>query len=346
MSTKCYSILLNCITTTSLAALLVACGGGGGGDGDGGISTGSLSVGVTDSPVTEDVDVCIHFTSITLHHSDGDRVQIPYDPSTYTDATDCVNNWPADNPLSEENAVNLSALQGELSVKLMESAEVKAGRYNWIRLDVDESLSYVMDSGGQQALSCPSCSGEQSGLKLNRGITVPAGGEADFMIDVNLAKALNKKPSGDYKMRPVLRLIDLAETGHIVGTVADSLVPELISETDTGCSVYVYAGHGVTPDDYHDTDNILTSTKVIYDLDSLSYKYSAAYLPTDTSTDPTPYTVALTCDDDDPEVDQDNDSSTPAKDDVIFTDGVVDGTGQNANVSTKKTEVVNFPPGT
>jgi hypothetical protein len=44
---------------------------------------------VTDSPVLEDVDVCIHFTGITLHHSDGDQIQIPYDPGTYTDATEC-----------------------------------------------------------------------------------------------------------------------------------------------------------------------------------------------------------------------------------------------------------------
>ncbi|MGB5718427.1 MAG: DUF4382 domain-containing protein [Gammaproteobacteria bacterium] len=339
---KYHSRLINCFTATGVAALLVACGGGGGG----GASTGSLSVGVTDAPVTEDVDVCIHFTGITLHHSDGDRIRIPYDPSAYTDATECVSNRPADNPLSAENAVNLSALQGELSVKLMESEEVKAGRYNWIRLDVDESLSYVMDSGGQQALSCPSCSGEQSGLKLNRGITVPAGGEADFIIDINLAKSLNKKPSGDYKMRPTLRLVDLSETGHIRGSVDATLVPELISDTDTGCSVYVYAGHGVTPDDYHDADNILTSAKVLYAPGSMTYKYSAAYLPTDTSTDPTLYTVALTCDDDDPEVDQDNDSSTPAAADVIFTDGVVDSTGQDTDVSTDETRVVDFPPGT
>lgn len=340
MSINLYPRFISYLATASMVVLLAGCGGGGGGDG--GTSTGSLSVGVTDSPVTEDVDVCIHFTGITLHHSDGDLIQIPYDPSTYDDATDCINNMPSDNPLSEDNAVNLSALQGELFVQLMEPIEVKAGRYNWIRLDVDESLSYVMDSAGQQALSCPSCSGDQSGLKLNRGITVPAGGEADFMIDINLAKALNKRPSGDYKMRPVLHLIDLTETGHIAGTVDDSFIPELISETDTGCNVYVYADHGITPDDYHDTDNVLTSTKVLYDLDSLTYKYSAAYLTTDT--DPTPFTVALTCDDDDPEVDQDNDSSTPAEDDVIFSDGVADGAGQEVSVSTGQTEIVNFTP--
>ena len=54
--------------------LLSACGGSGS---DGGTDTGSISVDVTDLPVTEDVAVCIHFSSITLHHAEGDLIEIP-----------------------------------------------------------------------------------------------------------------------------------------------------------------------------------------------------------------------------------------------------------------------------
>ena len=322
-----HSVIINFIALAGMGLLLSACSGG---DGGGDAGTGSLSVGVTDAPVTEDVDVCIHFTGITLHHSDGDLIQIPYDASSYTDATDCIDNLPSGDPGSEDNAVNLSALQGELSVQLVDSEEVKSGRYNWIRLDVVESLSYVMDSAGQQDLRCPSC--EQSGLKLNQGIVVPAGGEADFMVDIELAKSLNKRPNGEYTIRPTLRLIDQSQSGSITGSVDAGLIPETISEEDTGCKVYVYEGHDITPDDYHATDNVLTSTKVLYDGDA--YTYVAAYLATDT--DPTPYTVALTCDADDPEVDED----------LIFTDGETDGTGQNADAYTDQTTVVDFPPGT
>jgi hypothetical protein len=334
--------LINCIAATFAALMLTGCGGGSGGGG-GDVGTGSLSLSVTDSPVLEDVDVCIHFTGITLHHSDGDQIQIPYDPGTYTDATECMDNLPSDNPLSENNAVNLSALQGELSVQLMDSERVRAGYYNWIRLDVKEMYSYVMDSGVRKDLSCPSCDGGQSGLKLNRGITVPAGGEADFMIDIDLAKSLNRRPNGDFKMRPTLRLVDLTETGHITGSVAGSLVLEMISETDTGCKVYVYAGNDILPDDYYDMDNVLTSAKVLYDSESM-YTYVAAYLPTDSSSDPTPYTVALTCDDDDPEVNQNNVPPRLSEKDVIFTDGVSEGIGQNADVYTDQSTIVNFSP--
>jgi hypothetical protein len=285
-----------------------------------------------------------------LHHSDGDLISIPFDPSTYVDVTDtCIDNVPSDAPPPgnpANNAVNLSSLQGVLSVALADSIDVKAGFYNWIRLDVDESLSYVMESDEQYDLSCPSCDGEQSGLKLNRGITVPAGGEAKFMIDIDLAKSLNKKPSGDYQLRPTLRLVNLVETGKITGVVESSLITNLVIGSETGCNVYVYAGPGVIPDDYYypEDDPVLTSTKVVFDMDSGLFKYTAAYLQTDSDPTPTPYTVALTCDDDDSVVNQNNDPSDLKGMDVIFTDGNVDGVGQNADVSTDQNTVRDFPP--
>jgi hypothetical protein len=118
----------------------------------------------------------------------------------------------------------------------------------------------------------------------------------------------------------------------------------MISEADTGCKVYVYAGHDVTPDDIHDGDNVLTTAKVLYEPGTMTYQYVAAYLPTDSPTDPTPYTVALTCDADDPEVDQNNDPDNLNGTDVIFNDGVAEGVGQNADLSTNQTTVINFPP--
>lgn len=325
-----------------MALFLSGCGGGGS------AGTGSLSLGVTDSPVQEDVAVCIHFTSITLHHSDGELVQIPFDSSTYYDPADrCMNNVDPAVEDASHNAVALDALQGVLHVQLMDSQQVTAGAYNWIRLDVDPALSYVVDSRGQQAiLICPSCGSGQSGLKLNQGITVPAGGDASFMIDIDLTRSLNKGPSGDYRLRPTLRLVDMTETGTISGTVDGALIPGMVSDTDTGCRVYVYTGHDVVPDDIHDGDNVLTTARVLYDAVATSYRYVAAWLPTNSSTDPSPYTVALTCDTDDPDLDQNNDPATPSSDDVIFTDGVTDGTGQNADVSTgQTTTAVNFPPG-
>lgn len=345
MTMKYRSGLTDCLAAAGMAVLLAACGGG---DDP---ATGSLSVGLTDLPAKGDETVCIHFTAIKLHHSDGDIIEIPYDPASYYDAGDgCGNNVdpavdPAD-PNASNNAVAVSALQGELSIQLMDTEVVKAGFYNWVRLDVDETLSYVMDGDAMKDLSCPSCDGEQSGLKFNRGLTVPAGGEADFMIDLDLTKSLKKNPSGDYTLRPTARLIDLTETGKITGTVAASLIPAMLSDTDTGCKVYVYAGHDIVPDDYHATDEVLTSAKVLYNATSGFHEYVAAFLPTDSTADPSPYTVALTCDVDDPDLDQNNDPSnlTGLDDDVIFTDGVTEGMGQETELTTGQSAEIHFPP--
>jgi hypothetical protein len=340
MSRKYQPALSGRVAAAAIALLLSACGGGGG------AGTGSLSLSVTDAPVQENVDVCIHFTSITLHHSDGDLIQIPYDSSSYYDASDgCINNIDPRVGDASNNAVAMSALQGVLSAKILDSQEVKAGRYNWIRLDVDESRSYVVDSRGQQKLVCPGCDSPQGGFTLHRGITVRAGDEANFMIDVDLARSLNKGPSGDYTLRPALRLVDPGETGAISGYVADSLLPGVFSDADSGCIVYVYAGHDITPDDYHGADKVLTSARVLYDAASMSYRYVAAYLPAGSSTTPTPYTVSLTCETDDPQVDQSNDPSSLSGDEVIFTDGASDATGQNADVYRNRTAVVDFRPG-
>ena len=108
-----FSLFLNYIALSRIALLLSACGGGGGA---GGSSTGSLSLSCNRlSPVTEDVAVCIGLTSITLHHSDGDLIHIPYDSSTDHDPTDgCIDNVDRDNHGPSEDPSNreLSELQG------------------------------------------------------------------------------------------------------------------------------------------------------------------------------------------------------------------------------------------
>lgn len=343
MSIKYRSGIISSLAITTIAACITACGGGGGGS-----STGTLSVGLTDMPATGEEFVCLHITGITLHHSDGERIEIPYDPASYYIEDDgCIDNVdPAMNDASN-NTVEIRRLQGELSIPLMDTETVKAGHYTWIRLNVDETLSYVVPAeGGWQPLRCPSCAGEQSGLKLNRGIVVPAGGAADFIIDFELAKSLKVEKDG-YKLDPVLRLVDNSETGTIAGTVSMSLLPpEAVGETDSGCRVYVWEGHNVMLDDLHGTDNVLTTARVLLNSATGVYGYVAAFLPTDTATGPVPYTVALTCDVDDADLDQNNDplNLSGMDDDVIFTDGDDDGAGQETDLMTDQTQEVHFPP--
>lgn len=279
-----------------VAAILAVAGcGGGGGDGAG---TGTLSLQITDGPVDTAEHVYIQFSGLVLQPADGQRTTLYYcqDPA---DATKTIVSEDVCTTPAAPKRFDLLALTGGEAELLLETFVLPAGRYNWIRLNVDtdgEDDSCIdVDQDGMvgtgdlcHELTIPS--NDQTGLKLNRGFVVPAGGSADFTIDFDLRKSVhftgNDPVTGEYMLRPTLRLADNSMTGAIAGTVHQSLVP-------AGCTpaVYVYEGSGVTPDDI-DTDpntpDPLTTATV--KLDNGTYVYKAAFLEAGN------YTIAFTCD--------------------------------------------------
>jgi Domain of unknown function (DUF4382) len=266
---------------------IAGCGGGGAGDGAG---TGTLSLQITDGPVETAEHVYVQFSGLELQAADGQRITLHYceDPM---DATKVVVSDTACATTAASKQFDLLALTGGEADFLLPDFTLPAGRYNWIRLTVDtDDLfdSYIVVNGMNHELTIPS--GAETGLKLNRGFVVPAGGSADFTIDFDLRKSVHftgtDPATGEYMLRPTLRLADNSMTGAITGTVHQSLVP-------AGCTpaVYVYEGSGVTPDDI-DTDpntpDPLTTATV--KLDNGTYVYKAAFLEAGD------YTVAYTCD--------------------------------------------------
>lgn len=136
----------------------------------------------------------------------------------------------------------------------------------------------------------------KTGLKLNRGFVVPAGGSADFTIDFDLRKSVhftgNDPATGEYMLRPTLRLADNAMTGSIAGTVNDTLMTVTCDPVNDRPAVYVYSGAGVTPDDIDgiDPEPVTTASVKLDPDDNTRYVYKAAFLEAGD------YTVAFTCD--------------------------------------------------
>ncbi|MEA2080826.1 MAG: DUF4382 domain-containing protein, partial [Pseudomonadota bacterium] len=173
-------------------------------------------------------------------------------------------------------------------------------------------------------------SGEQTGLKLNRGFDVPEGGMASFTIDFDLRKSVHK-PSGldgDYILRPTLRLVDDSTAGALIGTVAS----EVISANPVDCSGVEYVGavyvfnNGEEVDDVDGISHPVTSAKVTNDG---TYAYTVAFLPEGG------YSIAFTCDADidDPGKDADEDQ----------TDGPVNFIGETTvTITAGKTTEHNF----
>lgn len=271
------------ITTVFLLAVLLAACGGGSGSSTGG--SGALTLRTTDGPVDTAFHVYIQFHGLEIQSASGERTTLNYcqDPSdptkTVLSATACTT------PVAPKQ-LDLLALTGGLSDFLLDKFTLPAGHYVWIRLMVDTggSLdSYVVDASGDHELTIPS--GDETGLKLNRGFDVAAGGEADFTLDFDLRKSIHVTGTGDYLLRPTVRMVDSLEVGRIAGTVSPSLII-------SGCTpaVYVFQGSNATPQDISDspTDPVTTAT-VKLDNGTGQYQYTAAFL------EPGDYTVAFTC---------------------------------------------------
>lgn len=212
------------------AVVLAGCGGSGSGSVET-AATGFLSLSVSDGPVHEAVKVCISFDEIELKSGSERTIFTP---------------GPGDPPWK----INLLDYQGTDSAPLLFDETVAAGDYQWIRLGVDAELggmggtgdddltsnqcdgdgSYiVMKEGSLHNLYIPS--GEQTGLKLVSGFTVPANGSASFTAEWDLGKSITAAPGlgpnapmePDVLMRPVIRLVNNVEVGTLTGTVRNDL---------------------------------------------------------------------------------------------------------------------------
>ena len=293
MKIRTSSILTNTIAASGLALLLVACGGG---DGDGGgSSTGTLNLAITDAPVDDAEAVVVEFTGVELQHAAGERIDY--------DFVDEVTGAPA------PRHIDLLALTGGTTELLLDGVITTAGDYSWIRLKVNAERgmidSYIDRVGdGRHSLYVPS--GANSGLKLNRGFNVPAGGTASFTIDFDLRKSVHypgnldpSNPLDDYILRPTLRLVDGNTDGALTGTVASGIITADCSGMEYVGAVYVF-NEGDDVDDVDGTDDPVTSAMVPNDG---FYAYTVAFLPEGN------YTVAFTCDadDDDNGIDADTD---------------------------------------
>jgi hypothetical protein len=279
------SMLLNLLWTFVVSMILFALAGcsGGGGSSD----TGRMSLSITDAPVDDASSVVVQFSGVAFKR-EGESAEA------------------VQNLSPSPRQLNLLEYQEGRAALLLDGVTLPAGKYEWVRLIVDTEQnvrdSYITLTTGEECeLRVPS--GAQSGLKLNRGFTLPAEGSVALTIDFDLRKSIHAPPGQQgstedctqgYLMRPTLRIVDDANVGAIAGTIDSALVTD-----DCLPKVYVFSGGGVTPDDIEeagaasDVDPLLVASVAVQN-GATSYAYKAAFLP------PASYTVAFTCDDDDP----------------------------------------------
>ncbi len=289
-------------TTAPIAAALLAlglagCGGGSGGGSSGdGAEMGEFSLRLTDAPFNEAAVVKVTFKAVHLQPADDD------------------DDW-VRHVLPEPLSVDLMTLQGMAAAELVVDLPVPTGDYKEIRLLVDDSdpannqieLNFV--GGGPFPLDIPS--GSSSGLKIEGDFTVGAERPTTLTADIDLLQSLVLVGPGDYRLHPVIRLVENSGAGHLRGkTDVSKLDGSTTSCSDgdptTHNAVYVYAGHDADVEDIDqsdkDDDQPLTTAMIKLDK-SGGYVYEVGFLP------PGDYTLAFTCKADLENLDSDDDLS-------------------------------------
>ncbi len=212
-----------------LAATLAAMAGcgGGGGIGGSGAAAGSLRLHLTDAPACGYDAVNVTIQKVRVHAS--------------ASAVDSDSGW-SELALVPARRVDLLTLSNGVLATLGQVA-LPAGRYTQMRLvlapnDAAAPLANsVLPSGGAEtALTTPSA--QQSGIKLNMNVDVPADKVVDAVIDFDACKSVVRRGnSGQYNLKPVISVTNLLSDAGL--RVVGYLSPALAS---AGAAVSIQAG--------------------------------------------------------------------------------------------------------
>ncbi|MDE2233918.1 MAG: DUF4382 domain-containing protein [Gammaproteobacteria bacterium] len=234
-----------------------------------------MNLSVSDTPVDGAQHVVVAFTGVELMGPNGQQ----------------------DFSFGSEKTVDFIQQQGTNSAALLSGVTVSAGAYQWIRLQLDLTNSYIITSSGTQyPLTIPS--GSQTGLKLVSGFTVAAGSTSNFLIDFDLRKSLsmsNKGGATTYMLSPTMRLVNMQQVGNISGSVSPTLSIGGTTITATNCdpAVYAYPDTASTLEGFYVTIKggtpPLTSASVSLDNNTGNYVYTVGFLA------PGTYDLAVTC---------------------------------------------------
>jgi hypothetical protein len=109
------------------------------------------------------------------------------------------------------------------NMEFLGETELEPGRYSQLRLILGDDNELVID-GQSHTLTTPSA--QQSGLKLNINAEIESGTTYTLLLDFDASRSIVQAgASGMYLLKPVIRTVNLTESGAIEGAVepADAL---------------------------------------------------------------------------------------------------------------------------
>lgn len=256
--------------------------------------SGTLSLAIVDAPVDGASRVEITLDSIELKPYAAEIITYTFDPP---------------------RKINLLDYQGSNALTLIPNETVVAGKYSWVRLNIDDSKSFVYIGKTPYNITFPD-SDAINRTRINDSFTLQQDGNIDVTIDFDLRRSILKPQNvgDDYRLVPSLRLVDNSKTGTIVGTIPYDTV------NANGCTnfpaVYLFEGANVTADDVDGTGAEPYASSFLTSNTSGDYDYELGFIPAGN------YTIAFTCKAnlDDPET-SDSDVTFSGTDNVSVTAG-------------------------
>lgn len=237
---------------------------------DGSSDSGHVNFDVTDAPADGASSIVVEFTGVSAIPDTGAAIHFSFPQ-----------------PLQ----LDMAQLQEGISASLLQNLQLPAGHYKSLVLDVSATPgakdSFVVDASGTHGLVLAG-----NTLTVPGGFDVQADEGSSFIIDFDMRRSV-LPPSGassDFRLVPVLRMLDERAAGNIIGSVPGDLA------SAAGCVpvVYVFAGDNATP---HDLDSSapaatqpVTEAPVQMDTSFGEFRFTAAYLKGGD------YTLAFTCD--------------------------------------------------
>jgi hypothetical protein len=208
------------------AVTLSACGGGGGIGGSGATTDGTMNLKLTDAPACGYDEVNVSIERVRVHAS--------------STAVDADGGW-YELALPAARKIDLLTLQNGV-LDTLGAIRLPAGTYTQMRLVLAANggatplaNSVVPTGGTETALTTPS--GQQTGIKLNMNVSVPADQVVDAVIDFDACKSVVKRGnSGQYNLKPVISVTPvLSDAGlRITGFVDPLLAGANVSVQSNG----------------------------------------------------------------------------------------------------------------
>jgi hypothetical protein len=204
-----------------------------------------LTVQLTDAPGDFDA-VFVDIQSVRVHRNE----------DAETDSTDSDDEAEEDGFITitqEPVRVNLLELRNGNTIQLGDE-ELEAGEYNQIRLILGPDNEVVID-GESFPLKTPSA--QQSGLKLKIDADIEEGEIYNLLVDFDASRSIVETGNGKFILKPVLRAVELEETGSIEGEVAPSDFQTSVMAIANGDTLFTLTGEegefaiiGLTPGTY------------------------------------------------------------------------------------------------